>query len=127
MKLLDDCLDCALKYQIWQWYGEKVGAAAKKCGLDATPKPVDGGASSKASSQPAAPTTAPVTTGAQQTTAAGQTSQANTQPSSAPVPSTSAAPGTTAVQTTKATKATTVAPGHNSVRTILHASGIPKY
>ncbi|PNY28911.1 Uncharacterized protein TCAP_01171 [Tolypocladium capitatum] len=54
-KLLDDCLDCALGNNIWQWYGDQVSAAANKCGLNATPKPTTGGPSS------AAPTSAAVT------------------------------------------------------------------
>lgn len=51
--LLKDCLDCALKYEIWQWYGDKVGAAAKACGLDATPvDPNAGGDSTSEAPQP---------------------------------------------------------------------------
>ena len=46
MQLLDECLACANKFDIWQYYGTKLSAAAKTCGLDATPKPVDGDASS---------------------------------------------------------------------------------
>ncbi|KEF61236.1 uncharacterized protein A1O9_02801 [Exophiala aquamarina CBS 119918] len=34
---LEACLDCALEYDIWQYYGESVAAAAEGCGLDATP------------------------------------------------------------------------------------------
>ncbi|OAQ65021.1 hypothetical protein VFPPC_13982 [Pochonia chlamydosporia 170] len=106
VKLLDDCLNCALKYNIWQYYGEKVGAAAKKCGLDSTPKPVEGGGSSKVQSSTAAPSTTPVTTGAQQTTSPGQTTSGAGQSSQAPAPST-----TPVVPTTGPT---TVAPGTNS-------------
>lgn len=34
---LEACLECALQYDIWQYYGESVAAAAEACGLDATP------------------------------------------------------------------------------------------
>ncbi|KIX09988.1 uncharacterized protein Z518_01069 [Rhinocladiella mackenziei CBS 650.93] len=38
---LDACLDCALEFDIWQYYGESVSAAAAGCGLDATPLPAN--------------------------------------------------------------------------------------
>ncbi|KAF5123324.1 hypothetical protein E5D57_011236 [Metarhizium anisopliae] len=104
VKLLDDCLDCALKYKIWQWYGDKVSAAAGKCGLDATPKPVEDGGSSQVGSGTAAPSTAPITTAAQQTPP-GQSTHAESRSVSGPVAPTSV------VQTTAASD---VAPGHNS-------------
>ncbi|KKK19766.1 hypothetical protein P175DRAFT_0560948 [Aspergillus ochraceoroseus IBT 24754] len=34
---LSECLDCALEYDIWKYYGSSVSAAATNCGLDATP------------------------------------------------------------------------------------------
>ncbi|KAL4807582.1 hypothetical protein BDV18DRAFT_135600 [Aspergillus unguis] len=34
---LSDCLDCALVYDIWKYYGDSVSSAAEECGLDATP------------------------------------------------------------------------------------------
>ena len=37
MTELDACLDCALEFDIWQYYGDSVSTAAKACGLDATP------------------------------------------------------------------------------------------
>ncbi|KAH8177145.1 hypothetical protein LIA77_02227 [Sarocladium implicatum] len=40
--LLDNCLDCALKYDIWQYYGGELKPAAEECGIDATPKPAGG-------------------------------------------------------------------------------------
>jgi hypothetical protein len=36
---LDSCLDCALTYDIWQYYGDQVAAAASACGDNATPSP----------------------------------------------------------------------------------------
>ncbi|KAL4761046.1 uncharacterized protein BDW70DRAFT_54494 [Aspergillus foveolatus] len=35
--MLSDCLDCALVYDIWKYYGNSVSSAAENCGLDATP------------------------------------------------------------------------------------------
>ncbi|OQV02537.1 hypothetical protein CLAIMM_07723 [Cladophialophora immunda] len=38
---LQACLDCALEFDIWQYYGDSVAAAATACGLDATPVPAN--------------------------------------------------------------------------------------
>ncbi|KAJ5006343.1 hypothetical protein K4K48_004166 [Colletotrichum sp. SAR 10_66] len=35
--LLEGCLECAEKYDIWQYYGDGVTEAAEGCNLDATP------------------------------------------------------------------------------------------
>ncbi|KAK1764419.1 hypothetical protein QBC33DRAFT_622084 [Phialemonium atrogriseum] len=40
--LLDDCLECANKFNIWRYYGNGVTGAAKGCGLDAVPSPSGG-------------------------------------------------------------------------------------
>ncbi|KAL2220500.1 hypothetical protein M432DRAFT_630297 [Thermoascus aurantiacus ATCC 26904] len=53
---LSACLECALTYNIWQWYGEDVTKAADACGDNATPSP------SSAVSTAAATTAASVTT-----------------------------------------------------------------
>ncbi|KAF2843803.1 hypothetical protein M501DRAFT_994837 [Patellaria atrata CBS 101060] len=37
----DDCMQCALKYDIWQYYGNSVSRAARECGLDPTPVPAE--------------------------------------------------------------------------------------
>ncbi|KGO73230.1 hypothetical protein PITC_003180 [Penicillium italicum] len=34
---LSDCLNCALEFDIWKYYGGSVSKAATACGLDATP------------------------------------------------------------------------------------------
>ncbi|KAF9874185.1 hypothetical protein CkaCkLH20_08168 [Colletotrichum karsti] len=34
---LQDCLECAEQYDIWQYYGDGVTEAAEGCNLDATP------------------------------------------------------------------------------------------
>ncbi|OAL30366.1 hypothetical protein AYO22_01564 [Fonsecaea multimorphosa] len=38
---LQACLDCALEFDIWQYYGHSVAQAATACGLDATPVPAN--------------------------------------------------------------------------------------
>ncbi|KAL4903212.1 hypothetical protein BDW74DRAFT_180079 [Aspergillus multicolor] len=35
--MLNDCLNCALEYDIWKYYGNSVSSAAENCRLDATP------------------------------------------------------------------------------------------
>lgn len=34
---LTDCLNCAVEFDIWKYYGSSVSKAATACGLDATP------------------------------------------------------------------------------------------
>ncbi|KAH8908898.1 hypothetical protein BR93DRAFT_957764 [Coniochaeta sp. PMI_546] len=36
-----ECLDCALEFDIWQYYGTGVSTAAAACGLSATPSPAE--------------------------------------------------------------------------------------
>ncbi|CAH0018642.1 unnamed protein product [Clonostachys rhizophaga] len=98
------CLDCALEFDIWQYYGNGLKAAATKCGLDATPKPTGSTGSSSAQSTSAAPTSAAPTSAAPTSTAASsaaQTSAASSSAasSSAAVSSSGAAPSSSAVQT----------------------------
>ncbi|KAK7215118.1 hypothetical protein V2G26_003121 [Clonostachys chloroleuca] len=104
------CLDCALEFDIWQYYGSGLKAAATKCGLDATPKPTGSTGSSSAQSTSAAPTSAAPTSAAPTSTAASsaaQTSAAQTSAASssaaasstAAVSSSGAAPSSSAVQT----------------------------
>ncbi|KAM0666659.1 hypothetical protein MY8738_002099 [Beauveria namnaoensis] len=135
--LLSNCLDCALTYDIWKYYGTKVGAAAEKCGFESTPKP-SGGAGSAAPSEPAktdasapassapassAPaSSAPATqsSAASQPSAPGQTSQSATAPQttasqatgSSQVPSTSAA-----TTTAKPTASASHTAGNNTTST----------
>ncbi|KAL5045472.1 hypothetical protein BDW71DRAFT_183825, partial [Aspergillus fruticulosus] len=48
-RMLSDCLNCALKYDIWKYYGNSVSSAAENCGLDATPiEPTSSSASTAA-------------------------------------------------------------------------------
>ncbi|KAK4189126.1 hypothetical protein QBC35DRAFT_462299 [Podospora australis] len=37
--LYEDCLDCALQFNIWRHYGNGLGNAGSACGLAATPRP----------------------------------------------------------------------------------------
>ncbi|CAH0005492.1 unnamed protein product [Clonostachys byssicola] len=97
------CLDCALEFDIWQYYGNGLKAAATKCGLDATPKPTGSTGSSSAQSTSAAPTSAAPTSAAPTSTAASsaaQTSAASSAASSSAAASSSgAAPSSSVVQT----------------------------
>ncbi|KIW16665.1 hypothetical protein PV08_03853 [Exophiala spinifera] len=83
---LDACLDCALQYDIWQYYGESVAEAAEGCGLDATPVPANATAattgtsssatasgSETASSSAASDTSAGSSSGASETSASPST------------------------------------------------------
>ncbi|EGX90683.1 hypothetical protein CCM_07103 [Cordyceps militaris CM01] len=115
--LLSSCLDCALTYDIWKWYGEKVGAAAKTCGLDATPKP-SGGSGGGSSSQPAQTTTVASTTPA--SSAPASSAPASSAPvSSAPVSSApvSSAPVSSAPATSAPASSHSSAPGQSSQST----------
>ncbi|KAM3514407.1 hypothetical protein MY11210_001961 [Beauveria gryllotalpidicola] len=104
--LLSGCLDCALTYDIWKYYGTKVGAAAEECGLEATPKP-SGGAGSATPSEPAktdasAPaSSAPASSVPASSAPATQSSSSASQPSAPGQTSQSAtAPQTTSSQAT---------------------------
>ncbi|KAJ4165656.1 hypothetical protein LMH87_007280 [Akanthomyces muscarius] len=132
--LLSGCLDCAMTYDIWKYYGDKVGAAAKKCGLDATPKAAAASGSASTSEAPkttAAQSSAPASSApATQPSASGHPSQPATAPQtshasgSSQVPSTSAAgshssgAATTGVATTaKPTTGTSHTAGNNTTST----------
>ncbi|EXJ70766.1 uncharacterized protein A1O5_05756 [Cladophialophora psammophila CBS 110553] len=47
---LEACLDCALEFDIWQYYGGSVAEAATACGLDATPVPANATSATNSSS-----------------------------------------------------------------------------
>ncbi|KAJ2968472.1 hypothetical protein NQ176_g9164 [Zarea fungicola] len=114
LSLLDGCLDCALTYNIWQYYGTQVGAAAKACGLDATPKPST--AAGSGSSSAASTTGAPTSTSA----AAISTSTLATQQStSSQVPSGSS----TAAQATSQSSQTQTSGGATTSSAASHSTG----
>ncbi|KAI9925062.1 hypothetical protein MW887_006470 [Aspergillus wentii] len=73
---LADCLDCALAYNIWQYYGDDVAAAAKACGDNATPS------ASSATSGAVATATGVSNSTATQVTAATSTSSGSSSPTS---------------------------------------------
>lgn len=71
------CMSCANTYNIWQYYGNGVTSAAKKCGLSPTPKPSGAAAASTTAESKPSSTAAeeePATTEAEEaeTTAAEQ-------------------------------------------------------
>lgn len=106
--LLKGCLDCANEFNIWQYYGTKVGAAAKACGLDATPKPAGNGGSSSAVAASSAP--------------AASSSQAASEAASTPVASTPA--GTIASSTPAAqSSAAQTAAGSSSAASAASSAG----
>ncbi|KAL4939957.1 hypothetical protein BDV06DRAFT_28391 [Aspergillus oleicola] len=100
---LSDCLDCALEYDIWKWYGNSVSKAADECGVDATPvEPTS--SSSSAVSETEEPTstteTSPETTSVSERTATDSTTLSSTPviatgtATTTPTPSESSASGT---------------------------------
>lgn len=60
----DGCMGCANDYGIWKWYGDKVTAAAKQCGLDAVPDPADATSAASSAVTAASSTVAPVASSA---------------------------------------------------------------
>lgn len=105
LDLFNGCLDCALEFDIWRHYGGGLTPAAEACGLDATPKPADGG-------DDEATTTAAETTTAETTTAettAAETTAAEVTESEPPVSETSDVEETTPVEETTAVETTTAA------------------
>ncbi|KAK0619146.1 hypothetical protein B0T14DRAFT_518642 [Immersiella caudata] len=73
----ENCLECALEFDIWKHYGGTIVTAAGTCGLTAVPSPAAGASSTSgpAASGSTTPTpTAPATSRPAQTTAAVTTS-----------------------------------------------------
>lgn len=90
--LLKGCLACANEFNIWQYYGNKVGAAAKACGLDATPKPAgNGGSSSSAVAASSAPPASSAPAGSKAASTPAASTPAATHASGTPVAQSSAA------------------------------------
>ncbi|OJI99317.1 hypothetical protein ASPVEDRAFT_26134 [Aspergillus versicolor CBS 583.65] len=99
---LNDCLDCALEFDIWKYYGNSVSSAAEECGLDATP--VEGSSSSSSSSSASetatetsseAESSSTPTESATESTSASETTDSSTTVSSTPVIPTVTTPATT--------------------------------
>lgn len=92
LELFNGCLDCALEFDIWRHYGNGLTPAAESCGLDATPKPADGGddegeattsAEEVATETSAADTTTVEVTATEESTVATATATATEEASSA--------------------------------------------
>jgi hypothetical protein len=79
--LFEDCMDCALEFEIWQYYSPQVKPAAEACGLDPTPKPVGGG--SEGGSDTTTSAAAQTTSEAAATEAASTTEAAAEEPTEA--------------------------------------------
>ncbi|TQV95623.1 hypothetical protein V2A60_000808 [Cordyceps javanica] len=134
---LSNCLDCALTYDIWKWYGEKVSAAAKKCGVDATPKPSGGsGGSTSAPASSAPASSAPVSStpvssasvtqppASSQPSAPGQSSQSATAPQTSSKATGSSQVHPTSVATTgKPTASAAPTTGRNATSTAPQVNG----
>lgn len=71
---LSACLDCALTYDIWQYYGDQVAAAAEACGDNATPSASSTSASPSSTGSVASST---AVTGAVSTTASSSSGSAS--------------------------------------------------
>ncbi|KAK5064694.1 hypothetical protein LTR84_000528 [Exophiala bonariae] len=97
---LEACLECALEFNIWQYYGESVGAAAERCGLDATPvaaanaTSTNGTASTTSSSAPTGSTTSGSGSGAASTSASATAASSGSAGAASGTASTTAATST---------------------------------
>ncbi|OAL24294.1 hypothetical protein AYO20_10721 [Fonsecaea nubica] len=100
--ILEDCLECALEFDIWRYYGESVSAAATGCGLDATPVPASNGTSATEPTATPAPTSTSSAPGTEETGTTSTT--ASSEPSE-----TTAAPADTASETPEQTASETPA------------------
>ncbi|KAI9149919.1 hypothetical protein HJFPF1_09665 [Paramyrothecium foliicola] len=101
---LDGCLDCALEFNIWRYYG-RLADLAEPCGIDATPRPV-GGASSSSAAPPAQVSTSAAsepTSAEESSSSAAETTTAEEQE-----PTSSAVEATTTQESSAANVPTTV-------------------
>ncbi|KAL3474015.1 hypothetical protein BJX99DRAFT_260857 [Aspergillus californicus] len=91
--MLSDCLDCALVYDIWRYYGNSVSAAAEECGLDATPvEPTSTATETE-------PTSTATETSTEETTSASEEASSTATNSSTSVSSTPVIPTVTTTTT----------------------------
>ena len=75
--LLEDCLDCALEYEIWKDYQDGVSEAAEGCGLNATPEPPGDVSSSSTSAITSTSLSATATVSTESTTSTETTTSAS--------------------------------------------------
>ncbi|KAG8625906.1 hypothetical protein KVT40_006307 [Elsinoe batatas] len=104
----DSCMDCALVYNIWQYYGSSVGRAATTCGLEANPTPATAATTSSesSSSSAAAQTTSEA---ASSTTSASSTGEAATTASTSTTSSASSASVSSSAVVSSTTGSTSIA------------------
>ncbi|KAJ1716550.1 hypothetical protein AFGD_009749 [Aspergillus flavus] len=108
---LSDCLNCALKYDIWKYYGASVSKAATGCGVDATPVEASSTTTTAAASASATETGSPITSSALSTSTDTAATTGVTSAASSAVPSSSGAASSTPAASTVASSAT---PSQNS-------------
>ncbi|KAL6849218.1 hypothetical protein ACO1O0_008748 [Amphichorda felina] len=129
LDLLNSCLECAEDVGIWQYYGNNLSAAAKECGLDATPDPADGDGESETSATAAStatsavePSAAPATSVAVEPSVVPTTSIAvEASPSGTSIPSYSKQ-GSSAAWTSSLTPTPT---GYTSTNSTLAPTSVP--
>ncbi|OQD81212.1 hypothetical protein PENANT_c029G08422 [Penicillium antarcticum] len=109
---LSSCLDCALTYNIWQYYGDDVKSAAKTCSDDATPSASSAASGSSATATATAPDTDSATGSATTSTSSAVAETASTTASS-----TNTATGTAASASASTGAASSF--GKNTVRSVL--------
>ncbi|KAL1874351.1 hypothetical protein VTK73DRAFT_434 [Phialemonium thermophilum] len=95
--LLQDCLECANKFDIWQYYGNGVQSAAQGCGLTAVPSPASTAGGSTAPVTTASPSPSETATPPPVTVSSGSASAGGGSSTSAAAGSgASSAPGSSA-------------------------------
>lgn len=87
---LTDCLNCAVEFDIWKYYGGSVSKAATACGLDATP--VEASSTTTSVSATTASDSASATKTAEETINSTVTTDAATSSTGTTVASTSVSP-----------------------------------
>lgn len=87
---LTDCLNCAVEFDIWKYYGGSVSKAATACGLDATP--VEASSTTTSVSATTASDSASATKTAEETVNSTVTTDAATSSTGTTVASTSVSP-----------------------------------
>ncbi|KAK3308527.1 uncharacterized protein B0T15DRAFT_524618 [Chaetomium strumarium] len=102
VELYEACLDCALDFDIWQYYSNGVTSAARACGLSPTPSP-SGDSGSSSSATGAASTSASISAGV---SSAGTTAAPGSSSTTAALNTTFSLPTTAPPSDTAATEST---------------------
>ncbi|EXJ90976.1 hypothetical protein A1O1_04083 [Capronia coronata CBS 617.96] len=116
---LADCMDCALTYDIWQYYGTDVAKAAEACGDNATPSP-------STATAPAAATTAVASSAAAPPSSSAAVTSPAAAPASSSIATTSSAAAAAATSSVVSTSAP-AAPASSSVAAWSSASASATY